>query len=172
VNEKSAIRAIASTINANAAAFVAGLTQNGKARELDTAHRTVLGSITKYYTCKVHSRDVRLRFMEGVSNLNHGTAPRITYYDIEIYVADYAVPEQDEEDSFIVAHENFRVLVSRMADYFLKDAEIFEDAAVQAFIMEPNNRIVDVENLNPVESSEAYPILGSIIRFTIIGCND
>ena len=173
MDEKAAVRAVARAIDDNVDTFLQGIFQNGEQRVMEAAHRTVLGSIAAYYTCKVHVRRKRGGFMEGVSNLSHGTAPRISQYDIEIFVADYALLENEEEDSFVTAHENFRLAVDRMADYFLKDAESFADIeSEKSFKLPTQQREVTVENLNPEESEDGFPVLGSVIRFVIIGCND
>ncbi len=173
MDEKAAVRAIARAIDDNAETFVHGIFQNGEQRLIEDAHRTVLGSITSYFTVKVHVRRIRGGFLEGVGNVSHGSVPRITQYHMEVYFADYALMENEEKDSFVHAHENFRMVSNRIADHFLKGAEIFTDIeSEKGFRLPTENRIVDLENLNPEESDDGFPILGSVIRFVVIGCND
>lgn len=171
MDEKAAIRAIAQAIDANASTFVDSLIQNGEERTLEDAHKTMLGSITSYYTCKIRCERKRAGFMPGVSNLNHGTAPRANTYQIAIFVAEAAQMEQSEDDSYITAHDNFRLLVDRITDYFLTSEEWFTDSETsKTFRLPPGDRVVDVENIEPIP--EEFPILGSIIRFQLNGCND
>lgn len=173
MDEKAVVKACAAAIDANSATFLAGLVKNGVPCSMESAHKTVLGSIVDYYTCKINCPDKTGGFLPGISNLNHGTAPRVTTYQVEIYVADYATPEQNEPDSFVTSHENFRLFVDRIADYFLMSTEWITDAdSGKSFRLPPENRTVRVQNLNPVESQEGYPVLGSVIRFQVYGCND
>jgi hypothetical protein len=174
VDEKAAIKAVAATIDSNSAVLLAGLTQAGQARTMEAAHKTVLGTVAAYYTIKLNCRRARHRPMQGVGNINSGR-PHETHYEIEVYVADNALMEQNEDDAFINAHESFRVYTDRIVNLFATGTKWLTDAdSSKSFRLPPTDeRIVTKENLNPMQDIDtSMPILGATIRFVIIGCND
>ena len=174
MNEKAAIKAIAAAIDDSQAALLAGIVQAGQARTMENTHKTVLGTVAAYYTVKLNCRRATHIPMQGIGNMNSGR-PYSTRYEMEAYVADNALMEQQEDDAYIEAHESFRIFTDRIVNLFARGSEWFTDEdSGQGFRLPPTDeRIVTKENLNPMEDPDtSMPILGAKIAFALIGCND
>ena len=178
MNENAAIQSVVSAIDDNKTILLAALEQNKNPREIGFLSETVLGVPTAYYAIKVHCSDVLERDLDPPQYNSNSASPYKSFYEITVYVGDYAVPDLTQDGGFAgrTAHRNFRTFTDRIAKLIRRDQEWFPSQSDSPRFRLVNDsqrgRAVRKRMIQPIEQQDAYPLLGAEIVFTLVGCND
>jgi len=174
LDESGAIQAVYDTIDDNKATLVSGLDANGFERELECLSETIFDSPTGYYAVAIHCENAvefnDPEFYNGVQ-----ASPYRTTYDMLLYVADVILYDTDDVGYGSVANDNFRLFCDRIVKLFRRDQQWFPSSSsspkFRIYTGGKRGREVSKENVLPYPEGNEMTI-GSIIRFTLSGCND
>lgn len=173
MNERAALAALHTVIDANKAALTSGITHSGVARTIAFLSTSTLSTPVQYYAIGLRCFDLREFSMPG-KNYVKGLA--WAEYDVGIQLGDVASIQPGDVNPYETCHDDFRRVRDRLVKLLRDDTKWFpnEDANPRFRIRVSEgeqDRRFEVRNENftfgDVESNE-YAMLFSLISFTLV----
>jgi hypothetical protein len=176
MDEDAAVQAIESTIDANRASLMSGLTQNNVERTIGYLSDTWLGLPVGYYAVKIKCEEAVEQNHPETASSNQ-PSPYLATYRMTIGVGDYVVFDPNDQTAGYgsTAQTNFRDFTDRLVALFRRDQDWYPNASAsprfRIQVAPGQGRVVRKLNRDPTPLEDGTHILYSEITFMFTSCH-